>query len=533
MNELICQAPVTTAAVSSDRPELSNLDGHATRKHIRGSGLLLGGRMVSLGLNLLTQIIIARHLTKDEFGSFAYALAAVSLGTILVSLGLDKSARRFLAVYHEQRDFARLFGTILLSVGTMLALGLLLVAATFGFRTALASEVVGDQRSVAILMILIALAPVEGLNRVCEGLAAVFAGPRAIFFRRQLAGPFLRMATVALLAAMDASVYLFAVGHLLTGVIGTTAYAIYLLNLFRRLGLWRQFRAQPAIIPAREVFGFTLPLLSTDMANAVRRFLAVFALGFFYAPAAVAVFRVVLPLAGLNTVVFETFQLLYVPLASRLYVRQDHERINHVYWLSALWITVLSFPILLLTLVLAEPFTVLLVGAQYRESAGVLAWLSLGFFFNAILGFNTLTLRVFGDVRNIVRNDLLATIAAVVLYLALIPPFGALGAAAASCAVLVFHNVLNQISLLRISGITFFPPRYLSLYAAMAVLTALLCGVQWIWSPPIYVGLTLVASASALVLLYARETLEVETMFPELGRWPLFRWVFGFSNAVS
>ena len=527
--EVIAAPPV----MASDPADLVAGDGHTARKHIRGSGLLLGGRMISLGLNLVTQITIARHLSIEDFGSFAYALAAVSLGTIIVSLGLDKSIRRFAAIYHERRDFARLFGAILLSIATIGALGLALVAAVFGFQAVLTENLIGDRLPVVLLMILIALAPVEALSRLCEGLAVAFAGARAIFFRRHLVGPALRLAVVGLLAYADSNVYWLATGYLLTGVLGAAAYFVYLMQLFRRIGLWRDLRAQTAVVPAREIFGFTLPLLSSDGATAARRFLAVFVLGFFYAPAAVAMFRVVMPLARLNSVVFETFQHLYTPLASRLFARNDHERINHLYWLSALWITVLSFPIFLVTLVLAEPVTVLFMGEQYRDAASILAWLSLGFFFNAILGFNTLTLRVFGDVKSIVRNDLLATATAVALYSAMIPPYGAIGAAAANCAVLVAHNLLNQISLLRIAGITFFPPRYFSLYAAILAITGLLCGVQWIWTPPIYVGLAMVAAASAIVLLYARETLEVEAMFPELSRLPLIRRMFRFSSAVS
>jgi len=514
------------------RTEFAAGERQTTRRHIRGSGLLLMGRMISLGLNLATQVVTARYLTKDDFGSFAYALAAIALGASVVSLGLDKSAKRFVAIYHEQRDFARLFGTILLSVGTMLAIGLVLVAAVIGLQAVLTNNVVGNRLSVSLLVILIALAPVEALNRLCDGLATAFAGARAIFFRRHVAGPGLRLGVVIFLVTTHGSVYFLAIGYLITGVLGTAFYFAYLVNLLGRMGVLREFRSRRRIIPAREILGFSLPLLSSDVAATARSFLGVYFLGWFYAPAAVAVFRVVIPLAGLNKVVFETFQILYVSLASRLYARNDVRGIDHLYWCSALWITVLTFPLFLVTLVLAEPFTVLLVGPQYREAAGVLAWLSAGFFFNAVLGFNTLTLKVFGDVRNIVRNDLLATVAAVALYLALIPRYGALGAAIANCAVLIVHNVLNQISLLRISGITFFPARYFSLYGAMLVLTVILCGVQWIWAPPIYIGLVLVAAASALVLFYARESLEVEAMFPELGRWPLVRRVFRFSDGV-
>ncbi len=530
MHEVAGDSP--TLILTAVEPAIDG-GGDTTRKHIRGSGLLLVGRTISLGLNLVTQIVTARYLAKDDFGAFAYGLAAVTLGASFVSLGLDKSARRFVAIYHERRDFSRLLGTIVLSVGTIVGLGLALVLTILGLHDVLAGQVIGDRRSVAMLMILIALAPVEALNRFCDGLATTFAGAGAIFVRRHVTGPALRLAVVLFLVSVQGSVYFLAIGYLLTGVIGAALYSAYLVTLLKRIGLLQELRSHRRLIPAREILGFSLPLLSCDVAAAVRSFLAVCFLGWFYAPAAVAVFRVVVPLAGLNKVVFETFQILYMSLASRLFARQDSAGIDHLYWRSSLWITVLTFPVFLVTLVLAEPFTVLLLGEQYRESAGVLAWLSAGFFFNAVLGFNTLTLKVFGDVRNIVRNDVLATAAAAGLYLWLIPLYGAIGAAITHCAVLVLHNVLNQAALLRVSGITFFPARYVSLYAAMLALTAILLAVQWFWAVPLYAGIALVAAASGVLVLYARETLEVETMFPELTRWPLVRRVFGFSNGVS
>ena len=176
MSDTTRESTGVSAGGALARLELATTEDQTTRKHIRGSGLLLVGRMISLGLNLATQVVTARYLTKDDFGSFAYALATIALGASIVSLGLDKSAKRFVAIYHEKRDFARLFGTILLSVGTMLAIGLVLVLAVIGLQSVLVTGVIGDSVSVSLLVILIALAPVEALNRLCDGLATAFAG---------------------------------------------------------------------------------------------------------------------------------------------------------------------------------------------------------------------------------------------------------------------------------------------------------------------------------------------------------------------
>ena len=55
------------------------------REHVRGSALLLVGRLVSLGFTVATQIVIIRALSKTDYGVFAYALTLVASGRILLN----------------------------------------------------------------------------------------------------------------------------------------------------------------------------------------------------------------------------------------------------------------------------------------------------------------------------------------------------------------------------------------------------------------------------------------------------------------
>src|SRR5690554_4685934 len=79
-----------------------------TRKHIRGSSLLLLGRIIAMGLNFGVQIVTVRYLAKSDYGALAFALSVVSMATSGVLLGLDKSVARFVPIYQEQRDYNRM-----------------------------------------------------------------------------------------------------------------------------------------------------------------------------------------------------------------------------------------------------------------------------------------------------------------------------------------------------------------------------------------------------------------------------------------
>jgi hypothetical protein len=61
-----------------------------TKAHIRGSSLLLFGRLLALAINLAIQVVIVRYLSKSDYGAFAYALSVIAMGSSIAVFGLDK-----------------------------------------------------------------------------------------------------------------------------------------------------------------------------------------------------------------------------------------------------------------------------------------------------------------------------------------------------------------------------------------------------------------------------------------------------------
>jgi O-antigen/teichoic acid export membrane protein len=237
----------------------------------------------------------------------------------------------------------------------------------------------------------------------------------------------------------------------------------------------------------------------------------------------VADYRVVQPAAHLNVLVMSSFALLFTPLASRLFARGDREGVNELYWRTAIWIAVCSFPVFAATFAVAGPVTVGLFGERYDGSGTILALLALGFYSNAALGFNGLTLRVYGLVRYVVVISVAAAVANVVLNLALIPAYGAVGAGVATAATMIAHNVLKQAGLRRGTGISVFDRRHGVVYLWILGATGVLLAAQWALAPAPLGAIGLVAAVSAIVLLCTRRSLRVGDMFPELLRVPLLR----------
>ena len=493
-------------------------DAHGTRRQIRGSSLLLVGRLMALASKLLAQVVLVRYLSVADYGVWAYGLSIVALLGGFAHLSLDRAVTRFTAIYHERGEHARFFGVIALVTVIVAATGALFVGGTYALQGHLAPLLNQPADSVALLLVLVLLVPLEALDTLMLAILASLGATRAIFIRRFVMAPGIQLGAVLLLALLGAPVRFLAWAYVGGAVAGVVISLWLLVGILRAQGLLRVLREHGVQMPAGELFRFSVPLMTSDWLAAMIESSGTLVLGYFYTTADVAVFRTVFPLAVLNKIVIHSFGTLYEPAVSRLFARGDARGIAALYWETTLWIAVLTFPVFALTFVAATPLTVLLYGTRYEAAGTILSVLAVGQFLQAVSGFNGMTIKAVGRVHSLVVINLLALLANVVVTLLLVPPFGAMGAAVALTITLVVHNVLKQVGLYRATGIAL-PERRLhrpfaavgGAIAAFAVLLVL--DVRLV---PVLVAAAV--AASGLVLLRARRDLRIAEVFPELGR---------------
>ncbi|HNP70106.1 MAG TPA: flippase [Kouleothrix sp.] len=529
---------------STPTAEPAQLDAKSRAKHsstnrqIRGSSLMLVGRTISMVANFAIQVLIVRYLSKANYGAFAYAMSFVTLGQTLATFGLDRAITRFVPIYHERKEYNKMFGTILLVIGTIVSLGLLMIGLAYAFQGFIGQTLLNDSEGdkaqiIALLLILIGLAPVQALDDLIAALFAIFASPRAIFFRKYILSPGLKLSVVLLLMLFRSDEFFLASGYLAAGILGTSVYGFTLFRTLQKQQLFKELHFGSLSVPVRELFAFTIPLLTSDLVYVLMSSSDAVLLGHFRSTTEVAAFRAILPSAVLNQFVLQSFTILFTPIASRLFARDDYAGINNLYWQTAVWTSVLSFPIFALTFSLAQPLTVLLYGQKYASSAVLLALLSFGYYFNAALGFNGLTLKVYGKLRYIVVINIVAAVVNVAINLLLIPRYGALGAACGTCGTMIVHNLLKQAGLRFGTGISLFEWKHIKVYASIIVASVGLLAFQTLLPqdyslkhPYVYVSFGVTAIVALTVVALNRKSLAIEQTFPELLKIPLMRKLF-------
>jgi len=515
----------TTVTYNKEIPSSSPKD--ASLLQIRGSSLLLSGKFISVGINLITQILIVRYLSKADFGAWSYTLVVVAFFEAFATLGLKRSITRFIPIYHEKEEYDKLFGTIFLVLIVIIGTGIIFTALVYLSPELISKLVSGDNGyPVQLLLIMIFLVPIQAIDITLVSLFASFSSTKNIFFRKFILGPGLKLVVVLSLLLVQSSVFFLAYGYLIASALGILIYFWVLFRLLSEKGISKQFHLKKIHIPAKEIFSFTIPLLSSDLVATVMHTSDTLLLGYFHNSTEVASYTVILPAAHLNKIVMTSFSLLYTPLCARLFAKKDYAGINNLYWCTAIWMGILSFPVFLLTFSLSNPLTSFLYGQRYEDSYILLQLLSLGYYFNCILGFNGLTLKVLGKVRYVFIINILAAILNVILNIILIPRYGALGAAIATAGAMVCHNIFKQIGLRLASGIQLFHWEYLSYYLLTSSSAIGLFLLSSFFLSNIYISIVIAAIVSLIIFRISEKNLELEQVFPEIYKISILKFLF-------
>jgi O-antigen/teichoic acid export membrane protein len=476
------------------------------------------GRVIAQIADVGALVILARYLSKSDYGALTYGLAIVVLFKAVAVFELPNTLGRFIPIYREEGRERAALGSVVFGLGIVSALGLFIAIAIAIALLALHVHPSSSSTALEMAAILAFLVPIEALDVLLTSLLAIFAGARAIFVRQAVLGPLLRICLVVSVVTMHATVRGVGFAYIATGAIGIGSYALMFRRALRRGTTLERVRVRELSFPMREIAAFAAPLLASTLVWSLMESSDSLLLGYFGTPSDVATFRAVMPLAILNKGVILTFGLLYTPLVARLYARKAHSDLADAYWRSAAWVTMLTVPIFLLTFSFARSTTTALFGSKYDASIPIMGLLSIGYFFHTALGYNGLTLRIFGKLRYSVAVDLLAAVLNVAVNLALIPRYGPLGAAAGTAGTLVIHNVLKQWGLRRYTGIPLFNGRYARAYASIAVVAAALLGLQILAPSGLWAALAITAAATFVLLWRSKATLDIASTFPELAR---------------
>lgn len=497
--------------------------GTASRSALRGSSLLLVGRMLAIGANLAVQVIVVRSLSQEAFGAFAYGIAAANIATVLVSLGMEQTMSRFAALYDETRQPHRLAGALVCYLAVVGTLGGLLVLVALTDPAGVLGLMTDDARTVQLLGVLLLLGPLQALDTLGTTLFAVYGRPQAIFLRRYVLTPALRIGAVLLVVLGGHGVHALAAAYVAVTALGLAVYLPPLLRLLRRRGVIGS--GHGVALPVRPLARFTAAAVTADLLA-----IALFAsdaliVGALAGPADVALLQSVQPLAAGCLVIFYATIPLFIPTASRLFSGGDAAGAEQLYTTASLWVAVFTFPVAALTVACAPATVQTFFGAQYAEAAPVLALLAAGQYSLAVFGLSTLLLKAHGSLRLLATANVAVTVLNCGGNVLLVQRFGPVGVAAGTAGCTMLLAGAKAWILRHELGIRPFRPMFARSLAVVLVAGLGVAAVARLPGMSFWADVLLVLVVWLAVLRMLRRELDVPAVFPEAAALPVLRRV--------
>jgi O-antigen/teichoic acid export membrane protein len=391
------------------------MDTNFVSRFLRNSAVVTTSTVTSMLFHFLSITILARHLSKDDFGIYVFILLMANFLTKLCGLGLELTLVKFIADRDYQDRDAAVWPIVKLR-----ALSVMIVCLLFCFTGRFALSFFNQDVNAFIISICVLTALIsfrDLLYKFFEGLG---------IFRKY-----------ALIQISSAVVRVTAIGafllwiHLDLKMLITIEIAIILLALLAQLacGPLLRYRASGDASPAyQSILKFCTPIYLNNILTFIYENLSIFIISAVLNPVSLATYDVArkAPVAMLR--VFHSFIIVYFPNASKLFSQGKVDEARHLMVRSltvclsgTLFISVIAF-------IFQKEIIELVFSAKYQAASMAFALLMLNFNLRIIANIFGYSIVSEGHSSVPAKVNALSCCIGLAANLMLVPQFGILGA---------------------------------------------------------------------------------------------------------
>ena len=414
-----------------------------TQKVAKGTLLVFIGNIMHLLLVLVSHGLIARLVSKEDFGYLSLSLGISMMLSIFCCLGCERSIPVFMHNKLQTNGASIISEGILLSFVFSLLLTIAVTLFLYYFADQI-SALYKMPRLALSLKIMAFSIPFVTLGNLMVAYLQSYQDVWGKIFRDALS-PLIRVVLIigALLSEFTFLMLLWF--HVFSFLI----VAILLIMYARRRIIDFRLRWAGYEI-SRQLLMFSLPLFLGGILQVLFLWTDIILLGFFCSPEEVAAYTTGNRLVRLLPMIYSSFGFIYLPITSQLYAQGKFEEIRNLYALIAKWTYALTMPLFIVFYVTPDEIMNLCFGAKYAQDNLYFQVLCLGFFFFVLVGMTDTTLLAFGHTRLLLVCLVVTVVGNVGLDLILIPMYGKLGAAISSTISFSLSNLLCAIFVYRL-----------------------------------------------------------------------------------
>jgi O-antigen/teichoic acid export membrane protein len=386
--------------------------------------------------NLVIVLILTNRLGATRYGAFAFACAFALLLVVPAVLGLPPLVTREIAAYRVRESWGAIRGVIRRTNQAVVGASTVVVAVTLIVFVATGWPHEPLRRPTMIALVLVPLVALTSLRQsAMQGFGRVVLGRTP----EGLVAPALTIVLILALALELGHRFsaAWAVGAVVAA--GSIAFALGA-ALFRRTAPSAVRRSRPEYATRAWAFA-TLPLVLMSGISAVNDQVGVVLVGALGGARHAGIFSVASRAAALIPFFLLAAVPTLMPSIAELHTRGESERLQRLMTHAARLVFFGSLPIVLAVIVFARPL-LHVFGSDFGGGVTPLWILALGQVVNVSTGLPGTILIMIGDSSRVTRSVAVGAVTNVALGIALIPSFGATGAAIAGASSIALTNLM-------------------------------------------------------------------------------------------
>lgn len=454
------------------RVELRKVQGQEQAMDVRtlatGASVSLTGEMMARGVNMLTQVFMARWLGAASFGLYAIGWTLLRLFGIVSTLGLEAGVTYFGTDY--RRNNAEKFkGAVLQSIAIPFVVGTAIGAALWYAAPVLAADIFHKPEASAVIRLFAPAFALYGVGFVANGVT-------------RLAGQMQYSAYSSVARSLSTLAFfccLFFLGWKLEGAVIASVAGLAVSALAAMYFVVRLF---PVLfskeVRARwigcELLWFSLSVQFAGLSYTILMFMDRLFVASFCTSADTGIYQAASQLILLFGILTGAFHAIFRPMVADLHARGEEQRLAELYRVCPKWTFYASIPLFLTIICAPGPVIEFVYGAAYLPAAVPLVILSVGQLFVVLTAPSQTMLVMTGRQRIYSYATLSALLGDLVLSFVLVPGFGVTGAAVAAAISNVILNSFTTVAVRKQLGMWSFDARYIKGFVAAGVTLAAL-----------------------------------------------------------
>src|ERR1039458_5412817 len=384
----------------------------------RGVSVNLYGSGFNMATRLMFNVLVARLLGPDHVGIYFIALSVANLLGVLAAGGLDTTLVRYLSRQRASGDWGRFRGTLRFVL--QIAASISLAATTFILVGApwIAAKLLHNPEVKTPLRIIAFWVPLYVAENLMLAATQSFREMKYKVYIDSFLDPSLRFVLV---------IIVYFLGGGLNAILSAYVFSLLVCAV---LAAWALRRCIPVPLAAyspitsrREILGFSSPLFAYNVLTGIALYADSLLVAHFRSAAEVGTYSVAVRVVAVTGFITPVLGQIFGPICSELHHRGDLQQLANAFTEVTLMAVPLFLPILLLLMVGHSP--------------------------NYLTGPSGLVLNMAGWTRLQLYNVTFSACLQTALDLLLIPRFGIMGAAAASCTSLMSLNLIQLYQLNR------------------------------------------------------------------------------------